>query len=148
MMKTRRTYTPIRIDMTPFVSIALLLIIFFVWVKMVQRPNVLSAWGDQGCRKGIEPEHSRRVFEIRLLDENTIQFCPASVGSASCASVVTEHRRTTRLREALFSHKKEALLPGELAIVIYPYKKSTVGCLANVLSELRRVGNLPYMLIY
>lgn len=147
-MQTRRTYTPIRIDFTPFVSIALLLIVLFFWVKLVQRPNVVSVWDAQGCRKGIEPERSERVFEILLLDEDTIQFCHFVTGASCRANFVTTYRHSTKLREALFRYRKEVLTPGELAIIIRPSIESTVGSFVDVLDELRIAGNLPYLIDY
>ena len=147
-MKSRRTYTPIRVDFTPFVSVALLLIVFFVWVMLVERPNVLSVWDVQGCRKGIEPERSKWVLEILLIDKDTIQFCHFPAGSVCRANFVTAHRQSTELREALFRYKKEALIPGELAIIIRPTKESTVGSFVDVLDELRIAGNLPYLIDY
>ncbi|WP_461103524.1 biopolymer transporter ExbD [Spirosoma koreense] len=42
MQMTRRRHIPIRIDFTPFVSVAFLLIVFFVLVKTIQRPSYLK----------------------------------------------------------------------------------------------------------
>jgi biopolymer transport protein ExbD len=134
--------------MTPFVSIALLLIVFFVWVKMMQQPNVLSVWGAQGCRKGIEPATSKRVLEILLLDKDTIQFCHFTAGSSCRAHFVTAPGYSGKLREALFRYKKEALVPGELAIVVRLSSDSTIGSFVGVLNELRIAGNLPYLIAY
>ena len=147
-MKTRRTYTSIRIDFTPFVSIALLLIVFFVWMKMVQRPSVLSVWDVQGCRKGIEPENSKRVLEILLNDGDNLQFCYFPHGSSCRADFVNAPRGSTKLREVLFRYRKEALIPGELAIIIRPNPASTFGSFVDVLDEMRIAGNLPYLLVY
>ena len=147
-MTPRRPYTPIRIDFTPFVSVALLLIVFFIWVKTVQRLNVLSIWDVQGCRKGIIPERSKRVLEILLLNEDTIQFCHFPAGSVCRSNFVTAPRHSTKLREALHRYRKEALTPGELAIIIRPNEESTVGGFADVLDELRIAGNLPYLIAY
>ena len=146
-MKAYRLYHPIRIDMTPFVSIALLLIVFFVWIKMRQQPNVLSIWNVQGCRKGIEPARSKNVLEILLLEGDSIQFCHFRTGSVCRANFVNTHRRSTVLREALIRHRPETLISkGELAIVIRPMAASTFGSFVDVLDELRIAGNLPYLI--
>ncbi|QIP12941.1 biopolymer transporter ExbD [Spirosoma aureum] len=147
-MRNRRNRSLPRIDMTPFVSIALLLIVFFVWVKAVQQPTVVSGWDVPGCRKGIIPERSKWVLEIILVDRDTIQFCHFPGGSVCRANFVTAHRHSTKLREALFRHRKEALTPGELAIVVRPCPESTVGNFVDVLDEFRIAGNLPYLLRY
>ena len=147
-MRTRRIHTPIRIDFTPFVNLALLLIVFFVWVKMVQQPNALSVWNVQGCRKGIDPERSKWVLEILLINKDTIQFCHFPAGSVCRANFVTVHRESTKLREALLRNKKQAMTAGELAIVIRPTAESTFGSFVDVLDELRVAGNLPYLIAY
>jgi hypothetical protein len=147
-MKPRRTYIPIRVDFTPFVNIALLLIVFFVWVKQTQRPVIMGGNMVTGCRKGIEPERSKWVLEILLIDKDTIQFCHFPAGSVCRANFVTTHRGSTKLREALFRNRKQALTPGELAIVIRPNAESTVGGFVDILDELRIAGNLPYLIAY
>ncbi|WP_461051867.1 biopolymer transporter ExbD [Spirosoma arcticum] len=146
-MKIRPTYRPIRIDMAPFVSIALLLIVFFIWVKLVQRPTVMSGNMVRGCRKGIEPDRSKKVLDILLLDKNEMQFSHHSVGSVCCANFVTDNaNRSHKLRQALLRYREEALIPGELAIVIHPMPESTFGNFVDVLDELRICGNLPYLI--
>ncbi|SFD79992.1 biopolymer transporter ExbD [Spirosoma endophyticum] len=147
-MKIRRRYNSIRIDFTPFVSIALLLIVFFVWVKMVQRPNVLGVWDVQGCRKGIDPATSKRVLEILLTGKDTVQFCYSSSGAVCRANFIPVNRGSAKLCEALFRYGKETLIPGELAILIRPSSASTIGSFVDVLDELRIAGNLPYLLVY
>ena len=144
----RRTYTPIRIDFTPFVSVALLLIVFFVWEKTVVKSSTLSVWDAQGCRKGTKPERSNHMLEILLLSGDTIQFCHFPTGSVCRANFITTYRQSMKLRDALFRYRREALTPGELAIVIRPNAESTFSNFVYVLNELRIVGNLPCLIEY
>lgn len=146
VMRPRRTWNVIRIDMTPFVSIALLLMVFFAWLKTIQQPTIMSGNMVTGCRKGIEPERSAHELTILLLGHDTIQFCYHSVGSRCFANFVTAHSRSTKLRQALRQHRRAALTPGELAIVIRPTAASTVGNFAAILNELRMAGDLPYLI--
>lgn len=147
-MITRYRRTPIRLDFAPFVSIALLLIVFFVWQKIAQQPNVMGATAVTGCRKGIEPSRSKYALDILLLDNDTIQFSYHRAGSVCRANFVTAHHHSTKLRYTLFQHRKAALTPGELAIVIRPLNTSTIGNLVTVLDELRIAGNLPYLIVF
>lgn len=141
-------YLPIRSDFTPFASVALLLIVFFVWAKMVHQPNITNVWDAQGCRKGIEPKRSNRTLEILLVNKDTIQFCHFPTGSVCRANFVTTNQHSTKLQDALFRYREEASAPGELAIVIRPLAESTFGNLAFVLNELRVACNLPYLIAY
>jgi hypothetical protein len=145
-MKHRRTYPHTRVDFTPFVSIALLLIVFFVWTKTVQRQNTLIVKHITGCRKGIEPERSRYELSIILSGPDTLQFCYHPAGRIKTTHSLTTICTTRSLYTTLLHYKRAALIPGELAIVIYPLRQSTVGNLVRLLSQLRRVGNLPYLI--
>lgn len=147
-MKPRRTYTPIRIDFTPFVSVALLLIVFFVWVKMVHKSSILRIWEQKESQKGVESERRKQVLEILLVDKDIVQFCYFSAGSVCRANFVETDRHSIKLRETLLRHRKEALIPGMLDIIIRPSRESTFGSLAYVLDELRIAGDFPYQVAY
>ncbi|SOD89071.1 Biopolymer transport protein ExbD/TolR [Spirosoma fluviale] len=88
-MKTRQTYTPIRIDMTPFVSIALLLIVFFVWQKALKRPAILGVTIPADCHKYESPEYPRKVICLYLLDKDQVgimQYWPRAI-CPHCVSI-------------------------------------------------------------
>lgn len=143
-MTPRRIYTPIRIDFTPFVSIALLLIVFFVWVKMVQRPNQMQieAHGGSMCYRDKRPAAAAHVF---LLANNRIGFLTYRP-NGSGAEFLETHYSTGGIRNQLMgitlNHNYEAI------IVITPTEQATFKNLVDILDELKILGNLRFLLSY
>lgn len=141
----RRRYVAVRPDFTPFVNLALLLIVFFVWHELARKPVVFGGVLTSVCRKGIEPDHANYVLAIVLINKDSLQLCHFPTGSSCRVNFVTAHRHSSTLRKALYRYRRDAMTPGKLAIVIRPKSKSTVGSFVGVLNELRIAGNLPYL---
>ncbi|GAB3542426.1 biopolymer transporter ExbD [Spirosoma fluminis] len=144
-MKTYRRRRPIpRVDMTPFVSVALLLITFFVGLKMLQRPNALVIKDIGRPGKHDINQYPKHVCMIYLQDEDQIKFLQYHHGS-ELAEIVATSYGTSGLRRLLHETLKQAGSEEELAIVIKPTDKANLRNIVNVLNELKIAGNLPYL---
>lgn len=143
-MKTRRTYTPIRVDMIPFVSIALLLIVFFVWQKALKRPAMLGVTIPAGCHKYESSEYPRKVICLYLLDKDQVGIMQYWHGD-DMAELQTTQYGPDALRRLLTTAAKSA--KGDVAVVIKPTQYATFRNVVQALNELKLVGDLPYLFI-
>ncbi|GAB3510271.1 hypothetical protein GCM10027341_48500 [Spirosoma knui] len=147
-MKTYRRRRPIpRVDMTPFVSVALLLITFFVWLKMLQRPNALGITDIGRPGKHDINRYPKHVCMIYLQDEGQISFLQYRHGS-ELAEIVATSYGTSGFRRLLNETLKQAGSKEELAIVVKPTDKANLRNIVNVLNELKIAGNLSYVFNY
>lgn len=137
-MKTRRTYAPLRIDITLFVLIALLLILFFVWAKEKQRPVIMGVTVPAGCHEYDSPTHPHRLVTLYLLGDNQIG-CMQHWYKDDMAQLQIINYAT--LGKVLRDTRKN-----EAAVVIKPSRQATFRNLADALNELKMAGNLPYLL--
>lgn len=143
-MKTRRTYTPIQIDFTPFVSIALLLIVFFFWVKLVQRPNYmhgsLPVGGKSECTEPLAVD-----AHLFLLANNRIGFLTYRPDGSQAELLETGYS-VREIRNQLLSitlnHNYGAI------IAISPTNQATFKNIVDVLDELQIIGHIQYYLNY
>ncbi|MCX6214258.1 biopolymer transporter ExbD [Spirosoma sp.] len=140
-MKTRRSYTPIRIDMTPFVSIALLLIVFFVWLKMVQHPNELPVeLPDDGNCVWYTPNADASLF---LLANNRIGFLTYRPDGSGAEFTETDYS-SKGLRQQLMY-----LMPNRRTIVlITPTPQATFKNSVDALDELKIQGSINFRFSY
>lgn len=143
-MRTRRTYTPIRVDMTPFVSIALLLIVFFVWQKERKRPAMLGVTIPAGCHKYGSPVYPRKVIFLYLLDKDRVGVMQYWHGD-DIAELQTTQYGPYALRRMLAVAARSA--KGDAAVVIKPTQYATFRNVVQALNELKIAGNLPYLFI-
>lgn len=145
-MLNRRRQRPAGIlprpDMTPFVDVALLLIVFFMWLNWLQKPTVLG-FSDPGvCRKNGEPD-SQEMISLILLPDNRIGVFQRWQNDFGIARL---QQTTYAALPKLLTDLKRANATGHSLILIEPTNQATFGNLVSVLSTLKRVGNLPYLL--
>lgn len=143
-MKTRRTYTPIRIDFTPFVSIALLLIVFFFWVKLVQRPNYMQGGLPELSKHGcVDPLAADA--HLFLLANNRIGFLTYRPDGSQAEFLETGYS-VREIRNQLLgitlNHNYGA------TIIISPTNQATFKNIVDVLNELQIVGHIRFWLNY
>ncbi|WP_461148659.1 ExbD/TolR family protein [Spirosoma pulveris] len=140
-MKTRRTYTPIRIDMTPFVSVALLLIVFFVMMKTVQRPNQLPVQvPDDGKCFWYNPKADACLF---LLANNRVGFLTYRPDGSGAEFMETDYSLKGLRMQLMY------LTPSNRTIVlITPTRESTFKNIVDVLDELQIQGPINFRLSY
>ncbi|QIP12942.1 hypothetical protein G8759_10060 [Spirosoma aureum] len=143
-MITRRSYIPVRIDFTPFVSIALLLIVFFVFQKAIQRPVIMGVTVPSGCHNYESPVYPQKVVTLFLLDKDRIGFMQYWHGNDKSELQQTGYG-PEGLNKLLETVKNSA--NGDVAVVIKPTSFATFGNVANTLKALKLVGNLPYLLL-
>ncbi|WP_461081393.1 biopolymer transporter ExbD [Spirosoma flavus] len=140
-MRRRRTYVPLRIDFTPFVSIALLLIIFFFWTKLAAKPNVMRAYlPERFCYwgAGLVPDAN-----ILLLKNNRIGFLTYSADGTEAELVETGFSANglkKKLAGIMSNHDYGAV------VMVTPTKESTYRNLVDILDELRVAGRIWYQL--
>ncbi|WP_425290758.1 ExbD/TolR family protein [Spirosoma linguale] len=141
MLKTRRTYTPIRIDMTPFVSVALLLIVFFVLMKMVQRPNQLQVQlPEDGHCIWYNPNADASLF---LLANNRIGFLTYRPDGSGAEFIETDYSFKGLRQQLMY------LMPNRRTIVlITPTQQATFKNIVDVLDELQIQGPINFRLSY
>ncbi len=130
-----------RPDMTPFVDVALLLIVFFMWLNWLQKPTMLG-FSDPGvCRKNNEP-YSQEMISLILLPNNRIYVFQRWQNDFGVARLQqTNYAALPRLLAIL----KRQNATGHSLILIEPTNQATFGNLVWVLSTLKRVGNLRYL---
>ncbi|WP_461112819.1 ExbD/TolR family protein [Spirosoma jeollabukense] len=143
-MRTRQTYASIRTDFTPFVSVAFLLIVFFMWQKEVQRPVIMGITVPAGCRKYEASVHPRKLVTLFLLRDNRIGLMQHWYKD-DMAELQTTTYGPEGVRQALKQISKGAR--DDVAVVIKPTRQATFKNVADVLNELKIVGNLPYLLV-
>ena len=140
-MKPRRKYTPIRVDFTPFVSIALLLIVFFVWVKVAQKPKAMAIYVNEDFTNSSR--YVCRLTEPPIVDANLILLANNRIGLlqydvyGADAEFTEIDYSVDELRNnlTLISLKSEY----GVAVLITPTAQSTFKNLVDVLDELRIV---------
>ena len=141
MSITRRTRSLPRADMTPLVNIALLLIVFFVWVKQSQRPvtTLLQAF-HKGKYESYAPVHAT----LFLLAHNRLGLLTYLPDSTSAEFKAIDYS-TEGLRAELAKMAKSATRP---IVVIVPTAQSTFKNIVDVLDELTINGRVHHTMTY
>ncbi|QDK77895.1 hypothetical protein EXU85_04540 [Spirosoma sp. KCTC 42546] len=141
-MTTRRTYAPVRLDFAPFIGVALLLIVFFVFTKATQRPVIMGVTVPNGCRKYESPTYPKKLVALVLLDKDRIGVIQHWHGDD-----IVELQQTSfgpeGIRNVLATVGNSAA--GDVAAVIKPTSSATFGNVEAMLRELKRAGTLPYL---
>ncbi|MVM33028.1 biopolymer transporter ExbD [Spirosoma sp. HMF4905] len=143
-MTTRRTYLPVRLDFAPFVGVALLLIVFFVFTKAIQRPVIMGVTVPTGCHKYESPIYPKKLVTLFLLDHSRVGFMQYRHGDDMAELQQTDFR-PEGIRKLLATVGKSAA--GDVAVVIKPTRSATFGNVSDALKELKLAGNLPYLLV-
>lgn len=129
-----------RVDMTPFVSVALLLITFFVWLRMLQRPNALGvAFPDPSATFcGEAPRANACLF---LLGKNRIGLLAYHSNTTEADFVETDYS-LTGLREKLIP----LLADKSLIVLVTPTEQATFKNLVDVFSVFRQIEGSRFSL--
>lgn len=146
-MKPRKAYTPIRIDFTPFVSVALLLIVFFVWVKVAQKPNAMAlSVPDRIPAKqdydAVESDRWSIRLMLYLIGENRILY---TIDNEKIVEVSIAVDGKKGLNNILASVLRK--YNNRLAVIVKPTSESTFLDLVNTLDELRIAKVKRYALL-
>lgn len=144
-MRSSRLPRPLlHADMTPLVNIALLLIVFFVWMKQLQRPVAMTLYGPVTCRKYVDgPEPVAITNSLYLLGNNRIGLL-TYLPDLKRMDLVEIELSTDRLRQqlALTAQKPHP------TVAIVPTPNATVKNLVDVLDELRINGHIQFSISY
>lgn len=141
-MKTRRRIHQLpRVDMTPFVSIALLLITFFICIKQLERPVILESPPPARIWSCAEPLHfSATIF---LLANNRIGYLSFIPDKLSADYVETDYSKNGLRTQLLFTALKKYSV-----VLVKPTIQSTIKNLVDVINELTINGEIRYTLGY
>ncbi|UFH54255.1 biopolymer transporter ExbD [Spirosoma sp. KNUC1025] len=142
-MMTHRNSTRIRIDFIPFVSTALLLILIFVWINVLQQPVVMGVTVPAACRKYEPVAYPKKVAVLVLLASNRIGVIQYRPGDKRLQLERTDFR-PDGLR-ALLKREKQAN-NGDVAVVIKPSPLATFRNVNDALKELK-LADMAYRLI-
>ncbi|MVM38781.1 biopolymer transporter ExbD [Spirosoma sp. HMF3257] len=140
-MHTRRNRSLPRIDMTPFVDVAFLMITFFMLIKTTQRLNQMQVEfpDDRGCYVDL-PFADASLF---LLSNNRIGFLTYQANNSSAEFLETDYS-AEGLRKQLMH-----LVPDKrLIVAIIPTELSTYKNIVDVFDELKINGHIHFRLSY
>ncbi|NID09669.1 biopolymer transporter ExbD [Fibrivirga algicola] len=138
MRLTRRIRQLPRIDMTPLVNIALLLIVFFVWVKQIQRPVMLAP---HFVSQGKYDYYEMASATLFLLDQNRIGFLHYGPGKATATYQEVDYS-ISGLRAQLARLNAN----GHAVVLIVPTPQSTVKNLVDVIDEFVLTKRINFVL--
>lgn len=131
-----------RPDMTPFVGVAFLLIIFFIWQNWLQKSTVLGVTNPGVCRKNNE-RPAQEMISLILLPDNQIGVFQRWQNDFGIARL---QKTTYADLPRLLVRLKRQNAAGNPVILLSPTNQATFGNLVSVLSTLRQVGGLPYLI--
>ncbi|GAB4027515.1 biopolymer transporter ExbD [Spirosoma gilvum] len=140
-MLTRRISTTLQVDFKPIVSVALLVIVFFVWVKAAKEPEVMGVAIPKECRK-LEIQHTpKKVVTLYLLAKSQIGIMQYWKGDdmVELSQISPETDNISKLLEGL----KKAT-DGDMAVMVKPTQLATFRNVSDVLDVLREV-DIPYV---
>ena len=146
-MLIRRRLRPATIlprpDMTPFVDVAFLLIVFFMWLNWLQKPNVLSFSQPGRCWHipGMEP--ATEMLSLILLPDNRVGVFQRWQNDFGIARLQETDYQTLPY---VLARLKRQNATGNAVIIIEPTSQATFGNLVSVLTSLKRVGGLPHLI--
>ncbi len=143
-MTFRRTSTPIRVDFTPFVDLAFLLLTFFMLIKTVQKPAIMST-SIRNTKKIFCAEHPKPDAHVFLLANNRIGFLRYRPDGSNAEFLETDYS-VEGIRKQLLSislnHKYGAI------VLIKPTNQATFKNIVDVLDELQILGHIGFHLGY
>ena len=142
MRAIRRTRSLPRADMTPLVNIALLLIVFFAWVKQLQQSTVMQFHLPIRCK--CEDDPVPISANLYLLDANKICFLTYLPDQRSAEAIEIDY--TASQLRARLSLLSTTALHKRTTILIVPTPESTIKNLVDVLNALKTNGRISYVL--
>ncbi|QKZ12823.1 biopolymer transporter ExbD [Spirosoma sp. KUDC1026] len=137
MRAARQRYKLHQVDMAPFVSVAMLLITFFIWMKQLERHKVVSVYRSPIGKAEYYLPLTGILF---LLENNRIGYL--LYGADSAASYVEIDYSTNGLQRTL---RRTALLTNPI-LAIKPTSQSIIKNLVDVIDALAVNGQIDYML--
>ncbi|MEZ0541393.1 biopolymer transporter ExbD [Fibrella arboris] len=141
MRRTNHTRQLPRADMTPLVNIALLLIVFFVWVKQVQRPVTTLI---QPFVKAKYESYAPVQATLFLLPHDRVGLLTYLPDSTAAEFKETDYS-VNGLRASLAEVAKSATRP---VVIITPTAQSTVKNIVDVLDELAINKRVHHTMVY
>ena len=140
-MTFRRIATPIRVDFTPFVDLAFLLLTFFMLIKTVKQPNQMNA--DFSDNHGCFEEFASASATMFLLRDNKIGFLTYRRDGSGAEFLETDYSAKGLRKQLMY------LMPDERAIVlIIPTAQTTYKNIVDVLDELQIQPKIRFRLAY
>ncbi|MEZ0484588.1 biopolymer transporter ExbD [Fibrella aquatica] len=141
MRRTNHTRQLPRADMTPLVNIALLLIVFFVWVKQSQRP--VTSQLELPNHGKIDGEYMFPLASIFLLEDNRIGYLSYNPDKASADYLETDYSINGLRKQLLITASAK-----HPVVYIVPTAQSTVKNIVDVLDELTISRRVSYKMAY
>ncbi len=132
-----------RSDMTPFVDVALLLIVFFMWLNWLQKPNMLDVSVFDKTASYCGTGGPAETLSLILLPNNRIYVFQRWQNDFGIARL---QQTTYAALPRLLATLKRQNATGSTVILIEPTNQATFGNLVSVLSTVKQVGNLPYLI--
>ena len=146
-MVKRRAYTPIHTDFTPFVNVALLLIVFFMWAKMIQKLNLLEL--ALATKSSCDDEyviHDWRHTILTLYQVKNHQLIYTFSPPGQQPKLVITCLHECHFREFLDDLSKSST--DHLVIIIKPTNESTFADTVDLLDEIRIAKVRRYAFVY
>ncbi|WP_461140468.1 biopolymer transporter ExbD [Spirosoma pomorum] len=137
MRAARQRYKLPQVDMAPFVSVVLLLITFFIWMKQIERHKVVSVYKSHNGKVEYYQPLTGILF---LLENDRIGYL--LYGTDSTASYVEIDYSADRLQHTL---RRTALLINPV-LVIKPTSQSIIRNLVDVVDALAVNGRIACIL--
>lgn len=145
-MPVRRSRPLPRLDLTPFVGVAFLLITFFMWIKTTERSQTIPLQLPNKAKYDIT-EYPVPEASILLLANNRIGFLTYQRHRSRAEYVETDYS-AGGLRRQLLWVKTLAENDHPAIVLITPSEQATFGNLVDVVDELRTLRPLVFRLNY
>lgn len=142
MLNRRRPALFLRPDLTPFVSIALLLIVFFMWVQQLERPTASTLIVPPKHYVCVYAEPPKTEAILFLLAYNRI-----GIFRFGCDDGTAEFLETDYSPSGLRCFLQALKRPNHrVTLIIKPTDQATIGNLVYLLNELKNSDKLPFIL--
>ena len=132
-----------RIDLTPFVSVALVLITFFIWIEQLQQPVIVSGYTRFNCKCEYDEQLSATLF---LLDHGRVGLLRYEPARDTASYLETDYSvgglRTQLIRLVPADPAKRAV------VTIIPLPQATVKNIVDIIDELTICRRIAYALAY
>ena len=138
MRAIRQTHRIPRVDLTPFVSIAMILITFFIWMKQVQRSSVVSLYIANNANYDSYQPLSACLY---LLEQDKIGYLIYEVDSTASYVETTYSADGLRTKLLTMASVKDPV------VLIKPTAQSTLKNLVDVVDELAINKRIKFELV-
>jgi biopolymer transport protein ExbD len=139
MKATRQRHKLPRVDMAPFVSIAMLLITFFIWIKQVERDQVVSIYTSHNGKAEYYQPVTASLF---LLDDDRVGYLQFRTNGTA------DYVETNGSASALRSLVRSMAAWTKPTLVIKPTDHCRIKNLVNVIDALLLDGRITYVMGY